>query len=92
MSFWFPSFPIFPNKNQKPRKMNFDIIKKIPILARETKDKFSKALTTLQTDESSYFFNESLNKEQILEFLNSKYNAEILSALKKIIAVSIFLY
>ena len=51
--------------------MNFDLIKKIPILAKETKEKFSKALTTLQTDESSYFFNESLKRRQILEFLNS---------------------
>lgn len=71
--------------------MNFDLIKKIPVLAKETKDKFSKALTTFQTDESSYFFNESLNKEQIFEFLNSKYNQEISSALKKIIAVTLSL-
>ncbi len=68
--------------------MNFDLIKKIPIFAKETKEKFSKALNTFQLDESSYFFNESLTKDQINQFLNSKYNAEILSSLKKIIAVN----
>ena len=67
--------------------MNFDLLKKIPILAKETKEKFSKAINTFQLDESSYFFNESFTKDQILELLNSKYNAEILSSLKKIIAV-----
>lgn len=67
--------------------MNFDLLKKIPLLAKETKEKFSKALTTFQLEESSYFFNESFTKDQLLEFLNSKYNPEILIALKKIIAV-----
>lgn len=67
--------------------MNFDLIKKIPSLAKETKEKFSKAITNLQLDEASYFFNDNSNKETINQDLNSKYESEILNAIKKIIAV-----
>lgn len=69
--------------------MSLDLIKKLPLLAKETKDKFSKTLITFQNDESSYFFNESLTKEQVYDFINSKYSSEVLCALKKIIAVNI---
>lgn len=64
-----------------------DFIKKIPVFAKETKEKFSKVFVSFQNEESSYFFNETLTKEQVKEFLTSKYNTEVLSALKKIIAV-----
>lgn len=72
--------------------MNFDIFKKIPILAKETKEKVSKAITNLQYDEASFFFNDGSTRDVILKDLNSKYESENLNAVKKIIAVSIITY
>jgi hypothetical protein len=66
--------------------MNY-LFKKIPILAKETKEKVSKALINLQYDEASFFFNDGSTKEAILKDLNSKYEYENLNAVKKIIAV-----
>ena len=67
--------------------MNFDIFRKIPIFAKETKEKVSKVITNLQYDEASFFFNDGSTRDVILKDLNSKYESENLNAVKKIIAV-----
>ena len=49
-------------------------IKNIASYTKETKKKFSEAITEFSNEDSNYFFNEKINKEKIFEMLNSKFS------------------
>ena len=67
--------------------MNFLFFKKLPDIARDTKEKVTQAFIKLKAEESNFFYKENLNTNTIKENLSSTYPSDVILGMKKVLAV-----